>query len=57
MEQFPSGRSRPRNSQMQEVTTEIRKKGINMEWIYGEQWRRKINLYSQKDMKTLSVCT
>jgi hypothetical protein len=29
---------------MQELTTGMREKGIDMEWIVREEWRRKIKL-------------
>ena len=45
-------KGRPRNSWTQEVTTEIN----NKEWIYREEWRRKINLNVQKDVK-ISILT
>ena len=35
-------KGRPRNSQMQEFTTGMREKEINMEWVDREEWRRKI---------------
>ena len=43
---------------MQEVTTGMREKGINiMEWIDREEWRRKTTLQAQKDVRTLIYCT
>jgi hypothetical protein len=43
---------------IQEVTTGMRKKGINnMEWTDMEEWRRKIKLLVQKDVKTSILCT
>ena len=42
-------KGRPRNSWMQEV---MREKGINnIGWIDREEWRRKIKLQAQKDVK------
>ena len=45
MEWYPlerRGKLRPRNSRIQEVTTERREKGIkNMEWIEREEWIEK----------------
>ena len=41
---------------MREVTIGMREKGIdNMEWIGIEEWRRKIKLYAQNDVKTLML--
>ena len=37
-------KGRPRNSWMQEVTTGMREKGINMKWVDRDEWRRKIRL-------------
>ena len=43
---------------MEEVTTGMREKGINnMEWINGEEWRKKIQVEAQKDVKTPILCT
>ena len=42
---------------MQVVTTGMRAKGIaNMELVDKEEWRRKIKLKAQKDVKTLIFC-
>ena len=52
------GKGRPQNSEMQEVTSGTRERGINnMEWIDREEWRRKIKHKSQKDVKTSILCT
>ena len=41
-----------------EVTTEMTEKGIkNLEWIDREEWRSKIKLWGQKDVKTSILCT
>ena len=60
LEWCPPGRRRkvrPRNSQIQEVTTRMREKGINnMGQIDREEWGRKIKLKSQKDVKTSIIC-
>ena len=49
-------KDRPRNSWMQEVTTGMREKGINnVEWIDREEWKRKIKLQTQNDVKILSI--
>ena len=61
LEWCPPGRSRkgrPRNSWKQEVTTEMREKGIkNLDWVDRKEWRRKNEtLYAQKDVKTLIIC-
>ena len=51
-------KGRSRNSWRDKVTTGMREKGINnMEWLDREEWRRKIKLYAQKDVKTLILCT
>ena len=44
---------------MQEITTVMREKGINMEWVDLEEWRRKIKLklQAQKDGQTSRFCT
>ena len=43
---------------MQEITTGMREKGIkNVEWIDRKEWRRKIKIWAQKDVKTLIFCT
>ena len=34
-----------------------RREIINMEWIDREEWRIKIKLQAQKDVKTLILCT
>ena len=48
----------PRNSWIQEVTTEMREKGIkNLKWVDREEWRRKIKLLAQKDVQTSILCT
>ena len=40
---------------MQEVTTDVRGKGINnIEWIDRDEWNRKIKLQAEKDVKTLN---
>ena len=45
---------KPHNSWVQEVTTGMREKEINiMEWIDREEWRREIKLCVQKYVKTL----
>ena len=50
-------KGKTRNSCMQEATTGMREKGINsMEWI-DREWKRKIKLHAQKDVKTLILCT
>ena len=37
---------------MQEVTSSMREKEINnMDWIDKEEWRRKIKLKAQRDLK------
>ena len=45
LEWYPPGRrrkGRPRNSWMQEVTAEMRERGINnLEWVDTEGWRKK----------------
>ena len=43
---------------MQEVTTAMRDKGVNMEWIDREELRRKIKFWVQRDgekMNTLYI--
>jgi hypothetical protein len=43
---------------MQEVTTGMKEKGIDsVEWIDREEWRIKIKLLVQKDVKTSILCT
>ena len=43
---------------MQEETTGISEKGINIiEWVDREEWRRKIKLWVQKDVKPAILCT
>ena len=43
---------------MQGVTTGMREKGIkNMEWIDREEWRRKIKLEAQEDVRILITCS
>ena len=61
LEWCPPGRrriikGRPRNSWIQKITTGMREKEINMEWIDRGEWRRKIKLKAQKDVKTLIIC-
>jgi hypothetical protein len=47
-------KGRSRNSWIQEVRTGMREKGIDIvEWIDRKEWRRKIKLLPQKDVKTL----
>ena len=43
---------------MQELTTGKREKEMNnIEWINREEWRRNVKLLTQKDMRTLILCT
>ena len=42
---------------MQEVATGMREKGINIEWINREEWRRKTKLQAQKDVKRFILKT
>ena len=45
-----------RNSWMQEITNEMREKGIkNLKWIDEKECRRKIKLSTQKDVKTFDT--
>ena len=50
-------KERPRNLWMQEVTTGMKERINNMERIDRKEWRRKIKLLAQKDVKTLILCT
>ena len=51
----PHGKKRrPRNSWMQEITTGVRRKGINsMEWIEGKEWRRKNKIETSLGWETI----
>ena len=40
-----------------QVTTGMREKGINMEWIDRDEWRSKMKLLAQKDVQTSILCT
>ena len=46
----------PRNSWIHDLPSVRGKRINNMEWVNKEEWRRKIKLLAEKDVKTLILC-